>query len=170
MRRRLACQAPGRRPAARGFTLIELVVAMVVIAILAAVAIPNYSAYVTRTKRSAAKTVLLDTANFLERAYTTNGCYSLPTANDCINNTGTPRSLALVAPTEGRASYRVVLSAVARDSFTLRAVPCGAGPNPACPAGSENFTDPGCGTLELTNTGARTVIGGTLPPTTCWQR
>ncbi len=164
-----AAQRSCPRRAAAGFTLIELVVAMVVIAILAAVAIPNYSAYVTRSKRNAAKTVLLDTANFLERAYTTNGCYSKTTANDCINNSGTSRTLALVAPTEGRAAYRVVLSAVDRNTFTLQAVPCGSGPTPACPGGSENFTDAECGTFQLTNTGARTVTG-TAPAATCWQR
>lgn len=158
---------PRRRAA--GFTLIELVVAMVVIAILAAVAIPNYSAYVIRSKRNAAKTVLLDTANFLERAYTTNGCYSKPTSNDCVANTGADRTITTVAPTEGRASYRVVLSAVDRNTFTLQAVPCGSGPNPACPGGSDNFTDSECGTLQLTNTGARTVTG-TAPAATCWQR
>lgn len=170
MRWQHARREAGRRAAGRGFTLIELVVAMVVIAILAAVAIPNYSAYVTRSKRSAAKTVLLDTANFLERAYTTNGCYSKPSANDCINNTGADRSLALIAPTEGRSSYRVRLAAIARDSFTLEAVPCGdSAATPACPAGSENFQDADCGILRLTNTGARTVTGS-LPPATCWQR
>lgn len=155
--------------AAAGFTLIELVVAMVVIAILAAVAIPNYSAYVTRSKRSAAKTVLLDTANFLERAYTTNGCYSKTTANDCVNNSGPNRTVAVVAPAEGRPSYRVELSALDRTSFTLTAVPCGSGPTLACPPGSDNFTDAECGTLQLANTGARTVTG-TAPAATCWQR
>lgn len=160
---------PCPRRAAAGFTLIELVVAMVVIAILAAVAIPNYSAYVTRSKRSAAKTVLLDTANFLERAYTTNGCYSKTSAGDCIADSGADRTIELVAPAEGRASYRVILSAVNRTSFTLQAVPCGSNPTPACPPGSDNFTDAECGTLQLTNTGARTVTG-TAPAATCWQR
>jgi type IV pilus assembly protein PilE len=152
----------------RGFTLIELVVAMVVIAILTAIAIPNYSAYVTRSKRAAAKTALMDTANFLERAYTTNGCYHKANAAACIANSGADRTVSVSAPAEGRASYRVTLSAVASQTFTLVATPCGAG-GAGCPDGSDPFTDAECGNLTLTNTGARGITG-TGSVATCWQR
>jgi len=49
-----------RRPALRGFTLIELVVTMVIIAILAAIAIPSYTSYVRKGRRTDAKSALLD--------------------------------------------------------------------------------------------------------------
>ena len=44
----------------RGFTLIEVMVAVVIVAILAAIAIPSYTEYVTKARRSAAKNTLLD--------------------------------------------------------------------------------------------------------------
>jgi type IV pilus assembly protein PilE len=56
----------------RGFTLMELVIAMVVIGILAAIAIPNYSEYVLRGHRSAVQALIADVASrqaqfFLDR-------------------------------------------------------------------------------------------------------
>src|SRR6188474_1815461 len=55
-----------------GFTLIELAVVMAVAAILAAVAIPNYSEYVMRSHRSAVQSFISDVASrqsqfFLDR-------------------------------------------------------------------------------------------------------
>ena len=47
----------------RGFTLIELMITVVVIAILAAIAYPSYVQYVTRGKRAAAQSVMMDLAN-----------------------------------------------------------------------------------------------------------
>jgi type IV pilus assembly protein PilE len=60
---------------AGGFTLIELMIAVVIIAILAAVALPNYRQYVIRGNRSAAQSQMMDIANreqqflLMNRAY-----------------------------------------------------------------------------------------------------
>ena len=61
-----------RNPSSRGFTLIEVAVVMAVAAILAAVAIPNYSEYVMRSHRSAVQSFISDVASrqsqfFLDR-------------------------------------------------------------------------------------------------------
>ncbi|MEJ2089210.1 MAG: type IV pilin protein [Gammaproteobacteria bacterium] len=50
-----------------GFTVIELMIAVAILAILAAVAIPIYSRYSDRTYRSEAMADLLDCAQALER-------------------------------------------------------------------------------------------------------
>jgi type IV pilus assembly protein PilE len=46
----------------RGFTLIELMVAVGVVAILAAIAYPSYMAQMVKSRRSSAETTLLDIA------------------------------------------------------------------------------------------------------------
>lgn len=154
----------------RGFTLIELIVAMTVIAIISAIAIPNYSSYINRGKRAAAKTVLTDTANVLERNYTTFGCYNKTSAAVCQSQaSGSDFALAsAVAPTDGRASYAVTVAYAGNgQQFTLRATPCGTAGT--CPAGSDGYVDTDCGVLQLTQAGARTNTGA-LSAATCWAR
>jgi type IV pilus assembly protein PilE len=75
----VACRPPGYRHA-RGVTLIELLITVVIVAILASIAIPSYSSYVLRSHRTEAKTALLDMAAMEERFYSTQNQYSvLPT-------------------------------------------------------------------------------------------
>jgi type IV pilus assembly protein PilE len=55
-----------------GVTLIELLIVVVIVAILAAVAYPNYRAYVQKSKRNEAKAALLQIATNQERHYLNN--------------------------------------------------------------------------------------------------
>lgn len=152
----------------QGFTLIELMVTVLILGILAAIAVPNYTAYVNRGKRAAAKTVLLDAANQLERNYTTNGCYNFTTVAECRAQAGTAPTLPPAAPAEGRAAYGIAVAYPSGQQFTLSAVPCGAA-GAVCPAGAEAYTDAECDTLTLGHTGQRGITGtGTVA--NCWQR
>ena len=53
-----------------GFTLIELMITVAIIALLAAIAVPNYNQYVERARRADATTGLTKIAAELERCYT----------------------------------------------------------------------------------------------------
>ena len=160
-----------RRCGGAGFTLIEAMIVVAIAAILAAVAIPSYREYVVRGKRAAARQVLMEAAQFLERNFTAAGCYDFADITSCLARSGqaTVRpSTLLRAPSEGRQSHAVAwVFGASGLAYTLTATPCGAaGAN--CPAGAETaFVDSDCGALTLTQTGLRGA-GGSLA--TCWQR
>ncbi|AMC99276.1 Fimbrial protein precursor [Halomonas chromatireducens] len=59
-----------------GFTLIELMIAVAVIGILAAIAIPNYQRYVQNARVSDGQTKLMEVTGRLERCYTATNSYA----------------------------------------------------------------------------------------------
>lgn len=157
----------------RGFTLMELLVTITIVAILAAIAIPSYTAYIERGKRAAARSGLLEAAAFLERNYTTNGCYNFTTVAACQAQAGAAFTLPAAmtrAPADGRASYAIAVDfsgSTTGQAFTLTATPCATAGT--CPAGSDAFTDSRCGALTLTQAGVR-GRSGSESLSVCWQR
>jgi len=160
-----------------GFTLIEIMVAVALVAILASIAIPSYSAYVIRGQRAAAKAALEQAAQFLERNYTISGCYSFTDVTGCNGGPGTAVALpATYAPNDGLAAYVIALGplpagAAPGQGFSVTATPCGTAGS--CPNGSRTtFADPDCDVLTLNNIGAKTASGtiGVNNPDVCWGR
>lgn len=81
--------------AARGVTLIELLITVLIVSILAAIAYPNYRQHVERSKRNEAKAALLQIATNQERFYLNNNTYTsemtslgFPVDSDYSTNSG----------------------------------------------------------------------------------
>ena len=140
---------------ASGFTLIELMVVVAIVAILASIAFPNYQDSLRKSRRADAQAVLLQSAQWMERFYTENNRYDQNIATSAVVVTVVFASSGLTqAPIEGaRKYYNISISPSAQDGFTLNAVP---------------IVADDCGTFTLTQTGAKNVTGGTLTADQCW--
>ncbi len=171
----------GALPRRRGFSLLELMIAVAVVAVLTAIAIPSYQAYLIRGQRATAKAALLQAAQTMERAYTAGyttaaGVY---VPGGAYPNAGTLATVAAsaciaVAPPDAAApSYCITLSNAApapAGGFLLSATPCGTS-GAGCPAGANlGFQDPACNVLTLNNVGFKDVVGATSTSDQCWQR
>ncbi|NRB38253.1 MAG: prepilin-type N-terminal cleavage/methylation domain-containing protein [Pseudomonadales bacterium] len=107
-----------------GFTLIELMIVVAIIAILAALALPSYNAQITKTRRTDAMAALTSFANAMERHATDNGSYL--GAGTVAGNTGAPTIFATQVPLDGDAKYyNLTIDAATATSFTLKATPIG---------------------------------------------
>lgn len=135
-----------------GFTLIELVVAMVVAAILASIAIPSYSAYVRKARRTDAKTALLDMASLEERFFSVNNSYSSNPSQLGYSVTSFPVTVG--------SYYTVNISNVAAATttstatYTLTATPIG-----------DQLNDTQCLTFSVTQAG----VQSSSPSSSCWR-
>ena len=147
---------PAERQAARGFTLIEVMIVVAIIGILAAVAYPSYTQYVLRSNRDECAGALMGMAAAMERRFSTNQSYLGLTTGGA--NTGAPAAAFYPAqcPLDGgAASYTLTIANATQTTFTLNATPT------ARQAGDA------CGTLSLTETGVKAATGGTTQA--CWR-
>ena len=128
-----------------GFSLIELMVVVAIVAILVAVAYPSYTDSVRRSNRSDARATLLQIAQNLERYFTENNTYAGATL-------GTAAATDVWPTTTSTEDHYTISFAVAPSAtaYTLQAVATGPQAN-----------DSECATMTLSHQGVRA-------PAACW--
>ncbi|MCB1955565.1 MAG: prepilin-type N-terminal cleavage/methylation domain-containing protein [Rhodocyclaceae bacterium] len=140
--------------AARGFTLIEVLIAMVVIGILAAIAIPSYATYIAKARRGTAQTCATEVAQFLERNYTLALRYDQDSAGNAVALPG----LQCRTDLTGNFTFSMAL---AQTTYTVTATP----------SSQQSSADKGCGcSMTLNNIGVKGVGSGCSKTVAdCWK-
>lgn len=138
----------------RGFTLIEVMIVVVIVAILAAVAIPSYQDSVRKTRRADAKEALMRIAALQERYFFTNNRYG---EFKDLGLTGTSGCDAKIDSQEG--FYEIQLTSCGATSFEIQATAVGA-----------QLGDTQCRTFTLNHVGkkAAATSGGAEDTGICW--
>lgn len=131
----------------KGFTLIELMLAIAIVGILASIAYPSYTNYLLKGRRASAQAHLMDIAQRQQQ-------YLLDARAYADSST-----LNVTTPSDVSAYYTIAIlpvnTAGVPPSFTVTATP---------KAGTAQVNDQ-CGALGIDNTGNKTAAPGM---TGCW--
>jgi len=131
---------------AKGFTLIELMVVVVIVAILAGIALPGYQEHVRKTRRAQGKADMLALTQRLERTYTTDRDYTAAT---------TICDQTIDSPSADKVYYQLTTECEA-SMFTITATPQG------------SQASDQCGTMTIDQLGTKTPNVGADGATVCW--
>ena len=140
-----------RRHWSAGFTLLEVLVALAVVAILAAIAYPSYRQSVINGRRADGSTALLSLANRMEQYQAQNNTYATATiaagaATDVVSS---------AASAQGYYTLQFV-GTPTQTTYTIKATRTGA-----------QTADTQCGDFTLTSAGVKGVTGS-FAVARCW--
>lgn len=151
-----------------GFTLVELMIVVVIIGIIAAFGYPNYTRYVTETRRSDGQIALTQTAAMEEKYFTECNHYT---------NVFGPGRLCGTAAVPGVMGFGATAGATNNSPDNNYIVTIAIGPTldwgsftlTATPVGAQLTRDTDCGALTLNSVGVKGQLGPN-PGGRCWRK
>ena len=141
-------------PRSAGFTLMELLIALTIVAVLGAIALPSYRAAICKVKRAEGKSALLKVMQQQEQVYTQRTAYVAFSASSHDPDSLQFKWFSGDSP--------------ATSAYEIEAVPCSGSHIESCvmlvahPGTSQvnsNFSDPQCGNLRLDSDGRSAADG-----------
>lgn len=150
----------------RGFTLVDLMIAVVIIALLSAIAFPSYQEALRKVRRAEARAALLQLMQEQERYYSQKGQYipfDFGSANG--DNAEAKKFKAFSGVTASSSAYEISGVKCANETSTRSCLTLVA--TPGTSNVNKNYSDPVCGKLTLSTNGTK----ATEPETTagiCW--
>lgn len=147
------------RSRSAGFTLVELMVVVVITAILASIAVPAYNSSIRKSRRTEAKTAIMDLAAREERYFATQQMYTTSPSALAYGSGAWPISTG---------TYYVISSvssspatATTPGGYTLQVTPA---------SGSPQLQDTSCQTFQVDQTGKQSSTDNNSADssTTCW--
>ena len=142
---------------AAGFTLVELMIVLAIIAILTVVAYPSYQQYIVRSNRQAVRSMLYAIADRQEQFFLDNKAYApdMSSLGYAENTLYVGRDGQLAGADADNLTYSLRIADATDTSYTVK----------AWPAGVQAERDTECGNLSLTSSGLRGQSGD---GETCW--
>jgi type IV pilus assembly protein PilE len=143
-----------------GFSLIEMMVVVAIATILMAIAVPSYMTYVRQTRRTEARTAVLDLAGREERYFSTSGAaYTTTPANLGYTGLGSSNPIGSGYYYLTVCSPACAPSAVAAPSYSVTATAV---------AGTSQVADTQCGSFTVDSAGQQ-YASGTQTAAYCWS-